>query len=59
MPYDSNGFSAIFAAAKVSIGTRHAETVFNVTRAAIERVFAKFGDFEAVQKYGDGVPFVR
>ena len=33
--------------------------LFNVNRAAIERVFSKFSVPEIELKYGPGVPFVR
>jgi hypothetical protein len=58
-PHDSVAASAILAAAKLSMQTRRAGQLFNVNRAAIERVFAKFSDPTIELKYGIGAPFIR
>ncbi len=59
-PYDSAGLSLILGAAKRSLESRRvAQGPELVNRAAIERVFSKFGDQTVALRVGEGVPFVR
>lgn len=58
-PYDSRGTSLILSTAKHCLEYGKNEELFNVNRAAIERVFAKFSIPEKEIKYGPGAPFVR
>lgn len=58
-PYDSRATSLILAKAKSCLESGRDGKLFNVNRAAIERVFSKFADSEMEMKYGPGVPYVR
>ena len=58
-PYDSRAVSLILATAKRCLESGPDGELFNVNRAAIERVFSKFSVPEIELKYGPGVPFVR
>ena len=58
-PYDSRAASLILSKAKSCIQTGRGETLSNVNRAAIERVFSKFSVPEQELRCGVGVPFVR
>lgn len=58
-PYDSRMTSLILATAKRCLESGKGGELFNVNRAAIERVFSKFSLPEKEMIYGAGAPFVR
>lgn len=58
-PYDSRATSLILAEAKRCLESGRSGELFNVNRAAIGRVFAKFADYEKERMYGPGAAFVR
>lgn len=57
--YDSTGLSAICGAANTSMRTRKTQTLVKVNRAAIDRVYSKFGDVDLCLKYGLGAPMIH
>lgn len=58
-PYDTAAVDSILSAAKLSMETRKARTLFKVNRGAIGRVFARFFDPDIGLKYGVGAPFIN
>src|SRR5690606_1813490 len=59
LPNESRAASLILAEAKSCLESGLDGELFNVNRAALERVFAKFSLRQKEVRYGHGVPFVR